>query len=88
MKTLTISKRVIASIKECTGATEDDIGAVLAANNYDVNEAVEQLVARATCVLYAPIAGLHVGLALCRTFYYCQKQARKTARGKCIKSKY
>jgi NACalpha-BTF3-like transcription factor len=37
-------KKIIEAIKEATGASEDDISAMLAECNYDANEATSRLV--------------------------------------------
>jgi hypothetical protein len=38
------AKAVVAEIKSATGATEDEISAMLAECNYDVNEATTRLI--------------------------------------------
>lgn len=38
------AKAVVFAIKEATGATEDEISAMLAECNYDVNEATTRLI--------------------------------------------
>jgi len=37
-------KKIVEAIREATGASDDDISAILAECNYDVNEATSRLI--------------------------------------------
>jgi len=48
-------KKIIENIREATGASDEDIKAVLAECNYDVNEATTKLIDSTFCI--GPING-------------------------------